>query len=376
MLLKSYINREVFRTSLAILIILILIFTSARFVDYIQLAVEGRISSQAVFFLLALQIPAVAGFLLPLSLFIGIILVFGRLYSESEMAAIRSIGVGEVDLMKNLLPMACILALIAGGLSFGLTPWASYQAKARLLKEEAEARFGAFAPGQFQQNKSRAEVAFVNSKNSSGEIESIFVVSGVDKQHAEMTIQVAKNGYLAKSQQDSTTGALLSSHMVLEDGASYKLNKLQNNWEVSQYASYYMRIQQPEPKTLELKTNAISTADLLQIFDAEAISALHWRLSAPLSTLIVCLLAVPLTRTQPRSGKFSRLLPAILIYMLYAVLLMNAREWVAAGKIPTVIGFWWIHILAIILALALHHSNLPKRRKTRSKKIKQGKSNV
>ncbi|MDQ7050279.1 MAG: LptF/LptG family permease [Enterobacterales bacterium] len=95
MILKNYINRDIYTTTGAILMVLILIFVSSRFVKYIQLAVSGSISAKAVFSLLALQIPSIAGFLIPLSFFLSILLTFGRLYSDNELVVVQGLGIGE-----------------------------------------------------------------------------------------------------------------------------------------------------------------------------------------------------------------------------------------------------------------------------------------
>jgi lipopolysaccharide export system permease protein len=72
-------------------------------------------------------------------------------------------------------------------------------------------------------------------------------------------------------------------------------------------------------------------------------AAIHWRLMVPISIPLICLLAIPLSRTQPRKGKFSRLLPSILIYLIYVLVMMYSRKLIESGKIPGALGFWWIH---------------------------------
>jgi lipopolysaccharide export system permease protein len=43
------------------------------------------------------------------------------------------------------------------------------------------------------------------------------------------------------------------------------------------------------------------------------------------------------------------LLPAILIYIVYANLLWIARRWVEQGVTPVAIGMWWVHGLMLLL---------------------------
>jgi lipopolysaccharide export system permease protein len=310
LILKRYINNEVLRVTFAVLLVLILIFLSTRFIKFIQLAVEGTISSGAVFQLLGLQIPAVVGFLLPLSFFLAIMLVFGRLYSESEMAAIKSFGLSDFRLATHILSIAILLALTSAALSFWVTPWSTYQTKVIMLKEESESRYGALSPGQFQENADNSGVFFVNSKNEAGKIFDIFAVSGVKKNQQELKVTVAKSGYMVnqsksrKNNSSNNSKLKKQDYMVLEKGAIYAYDKKTKTWEISEYDSHFTLLKPPKEEDIQVKTRAIDTLTLWENYDAVAVAELHWRLSAPLSILLLGFLAVPLSRTEPRKGKF------------------------------------------------------------------------
>ena len=366
MILKRYINNEILRTSAAILVVLILIFISTRFIKYIQLAVDGTISSASVFSLLGLQIPAIAGFLLPLSFFIAILLTFGRLYSENEMAVIHGVGVGELQLAKNILPTALLLAAISGSISLLVTPWSSFQTKSLMAQEKAEAKFGAFSPGRFQENASKSGVVFVESKDEQGEIKGIFAVTGIGENGGDLQIQTANSGRLWKEVATNGQGDTQEQdYLVLEEGTTYVYSPDDQRWNITEYGAYFMRVVAPEAESLSLKNKSISTLKLLKNPQADEWAEIHWRLSAPLSIPILCFLAVPLARTQPRKGKFSRLFPAIMVYLVYALLMMNGRRFIETGKVPAELGFWWIHMLAVALCLWLFRPN--KRRQKKQK---------
>ena len=184
MILKNYINRDIYKTSGAILLLLILIFISSRFIKYIQLAVDGTISAQAVFSLMALQIPAIAGFLIPLSLFLAILLNFGRLYSDNELVVIHSLGTGERDLARMLMPMAILFAAVSAFLSLFLTPWAVSESKSLLAEQAAQAKLGVFSAGRFKETSNNG-IVFVDHKQDDDSIVGIF---SVNREVAKRTI--------------------------------------------------------------------------------------------------------------------------------------------------------------------------------------------
>jgi len=80
---------------------------------------------------------------------------------------------------------------------------------------------------------------------------------------------------------------------------------------------------------------------------------LQWRLSIPLAAVLLALLAVPLSYTSPRQGRFGKIAIAILIYIPYANLLVLARKWIASGVLPSWVGLWPVHIAVFALIVFL-----------------------
>ena len=103
MILSRYLNREVFTSTLAILGVLFAIFISQRIVKYLAQAASGDISGTMVWQMVLLYSPVLLGFLLPLAFFLGCLLAFSRLYVDSEMAVLRSVGVSERKLISLLI---------------------------------------------------------------------------------------------------------------------------------------------------------------------------------------------------------------------------------------------------------------------------------
>ena len=61
------------------------------------------------------------------------------------------------------------------------------------------------------------------------------------------------------------------------------------------------------------------------------------------------MLAVPLSYTSPREGRFSKIAVAILVYIPYANLLVLSRKWIASGELPPWIGLWPVHVLIVVV---------------------------
>ena len=119
------------------------------------------------------------------------------------------------------------------------------------------------------------------------------------------------------------------------------------------FARNDIRVPNAEPDAAGSESQRSSTAALWRSDDREGRAELHWRLGAPLATLILVLLALPLSRTPPRASRHGQLLVALLAYILYLNLLALGRAWLASGALPLWAGLWWVHLPALAIALWL-----------------------
>jgi lipopolysaccharide export system permease protein len=93
------------------------------------------------------------------------------------------------------------------------------------------------------------------------------------------------------------------------------------------------------------------TLELLRSSDVADRAELHWRVSFPLSLFVLGLLAVPLSRTSPREGRYARLGMALFIYLIYIDLLSIARLWMERGIVGDAVGLWWVHAIAALIGV-------------------------
>ena len=89
-IISRYLLKEVLASLLAVTIVLLLIFLSNQLVRYLSYAASGKIAAHLVVQLMGFEIPYLLALLLPLGLYLGIILAFGRLYADSEMAVLNA----------------------------------------------------------------------------------------------------------------------------------------------------------------------------------------------------------------------------------------------------------------------------------------------
>ncbi|MDX1497381.1 MAG: LptF/LptG family permease, partial [Salinisphaeraceae bacterium] len=70
---------------------------------------------------------------------------------------------------------------------------------------------------------------------------------------------------------------------------------------------------------------------------------LHARFSVIVMVLLLGLLAVPLSQTRPREGRYGRLVFALVVYLIYSNALTVGRVEADNAEVTVGVGIWSIH---------------------------------
>ena len=145
----------------------------------------------------------------------------------------------------------------------------------------------------------------------------------------------------------------IKSILVLADGERYSVDPGRHEAERLEFETYAVRLS-PGAERQELEAaEYTSTLALFEDDSSHAMAQLQWRLSLPLMVFILTLMAMPLSRVNPRQGRFAKLLPAIFLHVCYLSLLLAALDAIGRGSLPASIGMWPIHLLFLLLGLGL-----------------------
>jgi lipopolysaccharide export LptBFGC system permease protein LptF len=125
------------------------------------------------------------------------------------------------------------------------------------------------------------------------------------------------------------------------------------DYEIVKFDTLTMRVSPPSMPYMSSKRKIRETSQLLGSEDAEDQAELQWRIAAPLSVLLLALMAVPLSHTSPREGRYGKLVLGIVAYLIYSNLLALGQAWLAKGFVPAGLGLWWVHGIAAMLAFWL-----------------------
>lgn len=347
MIIFSYLIRESLKSQLAVLFVLLSIFMSQEFVKILTDAADGELPGALVATLLALNLPKLAGLILPLSLYLGVLMAHSRMYADSEMTVMHATGISEWYVTRVTLVLAGIMGLLAGLNSVWLGPWALEREYQVIEQAQAEAGLSSLAPGRFQNSSNNKAVIYVESIDD-GQLKTVFVAQlpPADNPDSRSSVVMAKQGRIIEEESGSQL-------MELADGGRYQGIPGDADYSSIAFERYQMQIKEQEIEQRRRKLSAIPIGELLKQDTLDAAAEIQWRLAVPLSVPILTLIAVPLARVNPRQGKFAKLFPAVLLFLGYYVMLMAGRSAIEDEVIPIYIGLWWIHLSALLLGLSL-----------------------
>lgn len=350
MIIFRYLSREILLTMFAVSSILLLITMSSRFARYLAEATTGKISVDILFSLIGYRLPGFLELIVPLGFFIAILLVYGRLYIESEMVVLSACGMSQRQLVNITLVSAVLVAIMVAGFSLWLSPMGARQTELMLDEQRHRSEFDSLQEGRFQSLGRGQAMTYVESvSNNRKQLNHVFVAQVVgDMSQESVAVIVAESG------QQMVHPKYGQRYLVLHNGYRYEGLPGNNNYKVMEFGTYGAYLTPADSSaafTNEADTR--TTHELLEADDLESRVALQWRISMPILVLIVAILAVPLSRTNPRQGRYLKMLPAIVIYLFYLGALIGVRGLMDSGKWPLMPGLWIIHVLYLGLALLM-----------------------
>lgn len=339
---------------LASTIILLVIFITNQSLQFLQRAAMGQVPATELLHLIALQIPLLLGYLLPLGLYLGVLLTITRFYLSSEITVLSACGVSQAQLTRMIFTIALFVAIIVAWLMAVVVPKAQGDINEIINKGAATASAEQVIPGRFIVfgKKDNSVVFYASRVENHSVLHGVFLakeIKATDNTHpAKWDIIVAKIA------SEKKVPGQAGRYLIFDNGYRYSGTPGEKNYHVLQFKKYEARLffgQPPRPNAAQYYS--ITKLWSLSPQNKDAAAELQWRLAMPISTLVFALLAIPLCVVRPRYGKFTHMLPAILIYMGYGDLIFLTRSWISAGEISPALGMWWVHGSALALTILL-----------------------
>jgi lipopolysaccharide export system permease protein len=344
MIFRRSLVRELTATAIGLFVVLLGILFTNLVLRLLARAAGGAVAPEGILALLGFNALFYLNILLSVTLYLTVLLTLSRWYRDSEMIVWFTSGQSLTACLKPILLFAAPFFVAIVVLSLYLSPWAELRRLEFERQLESRDEFALVAPGLFKEFRRANLVVYIESINTfDGTIRNVFLHSV--EAGKDVTI-VAKSGSL----QEMKNG---DRFIVLVNGRRYEGKPGTADYRVVEFEKLGRRIEPAELRAIPTSAKAIPTPTLALLDGNIERAEMFWRLSVPISALVLTLLAIPLSYVNPRMGRSLNLITAALLYMVYSNCLNIVQSFIAQGKLAFWIGLPLPHLIAAMVVLLL-----------------------
>ena len=335
MLLNRYLIREILVNLISVMFVLSVIFFSYSLTRLMTDAASGLYKMSEVLILNWFKLLISVEVLLPLALYFSIIFAMARLANSNELTILKSVGLSDLKLKKIVLVFGILVSVVVGALSIYTRPWAYQHIYAMKERAQSSSEVERIKARQFYSLNDGKRVVYIEKitgpKNS---LSDIFIRT---KDGEDIQIITAPTGSIELLTTENIHTLTLNQANIFKQ--SYESSDL-----IGKFQTLILQLQASSEIDLEYKAKAASTSTLVDQDSLYDKAELQWRLSTPISTIVLVLIALMLVDYRPRTSRFSKLPLAIASYAIYYNIMTVSKTWVEQG----VLSYVWIPAVVII----------------------------
>lgn len=328
---------QLVRYALGILMVLLLIAISVRYRGYLADAVQGSLSVAHIFPILLFRLAEFTALLLPLSLLIALMIILTNMHSAGESHALRALGAGPPVLAGWAMSAAVFIGILSLGTSLYLVPTSTRISDQFIADARYQGSFVQPKPFAFVALPKGSGVAFVQEKVDDSNWRQAFFSTGTG---TEFSVIMARELH-----RDETAFALTGGTYYRFDDKGLRHS--------ADYKRFAIRPDNPRgslgKQEIQYAYAARPLAQLIAESSPASIAEIQWRLCLPLMVILVAYLAVPLAQARGRTAAAWRIVPGIVIFLIYFGMLSLLKSLVEQEILPTWPGIWLGHIAMLLL---------------------------
>ena len=353
--ITRYLTGEILKSSAATVLILFVVLMSNALGRVLSDIVDGEIPRQLLWPVLFSQSVNLFSLLLPVGFFLGIVFAFGRLYKDHEIVVMHACGMGYRHFYRAVFTALIPLLVVSGYTSLWLNAQMQRHAQQLVEREENVHEFDQIRAGQFNQGHADGLVFYMESISNDRLVLNNVIMS--QNSETESLLETAQQG---RNQIDEASGDLF---LVVGPGKLHVGTPGEGDFTIIDFQRHGILLEKKIQQ--KKKTAGVKEKTLQQLWQSQNLRdrvELHWRISMPVTMIILSMLAVPLAYISPRQGRFGKISYTVLVYLLYFNLMAFGRAQIEDDVIPLVINFWWIHAIFIVLTvfLLIKRNRLPQ----------------
>ena len=350
MILRRYMTQQVAANTAIVLLFLMALMLGGRLIRYFGIAAEGRLDVGLLFTIIGYNIPTFLELILPLSFFIALMLVLGRMYVDHEMSVLFASGISRGRLTRLMIPLITGLFVFQMGISLWAKPWGLSNSEQIWQTQSLGSLLDLVRPKTFI-SSGNYHLYVDEFDKEKRELKNLYVV----QQQTDKSGKIAKNDVIitaTRAYQVPSKDTDSSMQLDLFQGRRYELGTNNAKYNQASFEKYRITLEKPaSEKITETNVETQTTAKLLAHTQKPEVKAeLGYRFTMPWLIIIAAMLATPLAQVRPRQGRWLRLLPSVLIFASCAISIISLRT--AIGK-ESISEYAYIWLIVGFIAFAL-----------------------
>ncbi|MBP6341249.1 MAG: LPS export ABC transporter permease LptF [Moraxella sp.] len=352
-ILRRYMTQQVAANTAIVLLFLMALMLGGRLIRYFGIAAEGRLDVGLLFAIIGYNIPTFLELILPLSFFIALMLVLGRMYVEQEMSVLFASGISRGRLTRLMIPLITGLFVFQMGISLWAKPWGLSNSEHIWQTQSLGSLLDLVRPKTFI-SSGNYHLYVDEFDKEKRELKNIYVV----QQQTDKSGKIAKNDVIitaTRAYQVPSKDTDSSMQLDLFQGRRYELGTNNAKYNQASFEKYRITLEKPaSEKITETNVETQTTAKLLANTQKPEVKAeLGYRFTMPWLIIIAAMLATPLAQVRPRQGRWLRLLPSVLIFASCAISIISLRTAIGKERISEY-AYIWLIVGFIAFALLLN----------------------
>lgn len=353
MILRRYMTQQVAANTAIVLLFLMALMLGGRLIRYFGIAAEGRLDVGLLFAIIGYNIPTFLELILPLSFFIALMLVLGRMYVDHEMSVLFASGISRGRLTRLMIPLITGLFVFQMGISLLAKPWGLSNSEQIWQTQSLGSLLDLVRPKTFI-SSGNYHLYVDEFDKEKRELKNLYVV----QQQTDKSGKIAKNDVIitaTRAYQVPSKDTDSSMQLDLFQGRRYELGTNQANYNQASFEKYRITLEKPaSEKITETNVETQTTAKLLANTQKPEVKAeLGYRFTMPWLIIIAAMLATPLAQVRPRQGRWLRLLPSVLIFASCAISIISLRTAIGKERISEY-AYIWLMLGFVAFALLLN----------------------
>jgi LPS export ABC transporter permease LptG len=367
--------------------------------DLAGMIIRRSLSAGAVGELLLYSLPNIVVLTLPMSLLFGLLIAIGRLSSDSEIVAMRALGISTRKIYRPVFLFSFVIFLMTLYLINFVLPRGNAKFVALRAELTAASAERVVKPRVFHTEYENLMIYVNDVDPTTGQWKGVFVADsrGDYSQDATTPAQVAQQAAARRQQDEDAVGGLAQQgagqRVIVADRGSISLERPSKNiwmnlanaethvWDPGKPDRYdhtdsaTQRILLPTRSggtTFDTNTLARSFREmnLNELLNQErqlsrsnsvadrynrniALVEIHKKFAIPFACIAFGVLGLPLGITNRRGGKSSGFSLSIAIIVGYYLMVTNGEELAGSGKIPPAVGMWAANVILLALGIYL-----------------------